>query len=355
MSSPSCSRLTVPLALLLLAACGAPVSSLFTVSTGGASRAELVAVEDGVLVGNEAGRLLRLDTRGETLWRVELGREVAVAPTVSANTVVVGTQGGALLAVSLSDGQERWRLTGQAAPLAPLVSDAESVFLMEAGGKVRALSVEAGTTRWVQAVGRPPSPARPEGPLPTPVLVDGLLVVGVPGQAGLVALSTRDGTVRWRSALLQILGMEARDDALYVSTRGGDVLSLGLADGHVRWKRTLSPALTSPPSLALGHLWVGTEEPALVALSSADGTEVSRRPLPGPLVTHVVGFQSWILVPTRSGAGWLLGYELPVTGPRFSLKLDTAILSRPVMRGQQMFVLGRDGRVQSWKLQPPAS
>lgn len=355
MSSPSCSRLAFPLALLVLAACGAPAKPLFTVSTGAPSRAELVAVEDGVLVGNEAGRLLRLDARGDTVWRVELGREVAVAPTVAARTVLVGTQDGTLLALNLSGGEERWRLTGQATPLAALVSDADSVYLVEPGARVRALSAETGAARWVQALVRPDPRARTGGLLPAPLLVDGLLVVVGPGDLGLVALSTRDGAVRWRHPALHVLGTGVREGVLYVTTRGGDVLALGLADGRMRWKQTLPATLTSPPSIALGRLWVGTDAPALVALSLADGAEVERRPLPAPLVTRVAEFQSWLLVPTRSSAGWLWGFDLQTNEPRVRLRLDTALLTRPVVTGQQLFVLGQDGRVQSWRLQAPAS
>ena len=262
MTSPLCSRRVVPLALLLVplaaAACARPVEPVFTLSTGGPSRADLVPVKDGVLVGNEAGALWRLDSRGQTVWRVELGQEVAVAPSVAGDSVLVGTTGGTLLALGLSGGEERWRLTGQAAPLAPLVSDAESAYVVEPGGTVRALTVRSGETRWVRAVTSPPSRARPLRLLPASLLAQGVLVVAGPGDMGLAALSPADGAVRWRLPVSQVLGMREENETLYVSTRGGDVYALGLARGDVRWKRTLAPTLTSPPSLALGRVWVGT-------------------------------------------------------------------------------------------------
>ena len=220
---------------------------------------------------------------------------------------------------------------------------------------MRALSVETGAARWVQALTRPAPRASTGGLLPAPLLVKGLLVVVGPEDTGLVTLSTRDGAVRWRHPARQVLGTWAREDTLYVTTRGGDVLALGLEDGRGRWKRTLPATLTSPPSVALGRLWVGTDEPALLALSFADGTEVDRRPLPAPLVTRVTESQSWMLVPTRSGAGWLWGFELQTKEPRVRLRLDTALLTRPVVTGPQLFVLGQDGRVQSWRLQAPPS
>ncbi|HYO58776.1 PQQ-binding-like beta-propeller repeat protein [Archangium sp.] len=336
----------------LMAACRQPTDKLFTFSSDAPSRAGLVLLEDGVLMGNEAGRLLRLDRQGEPVWRVELGREVAARPTVSEDSVLVGTVGGTLVSLALADGSERWRLTGQPPVLTPLVSDAGSVYAVAPDGAVRALAVDSGEVRWRRFL--PPGGPRPEAtrPLPSPVLARGLLVVAL-GEAGLFALSPQDGGVRWRQPLAQVLGMEARGEVLYVSTRKGEVLALGLGDGQVRWRQTLAPALSSPPGLALGRVWVGTEDKLLLALELQDGRESFRLALPAPLVTQVVEFREWLLVPTRDSQGWLLALEPGKGPPVFTLRLDTPLLTRPVVLGDQLFVLGQDGRVLSWRLQPP--
>ncbi|HZI05729.1 MAG TPA: PQQ-binding-like beta-propeller repeat protein, partial [Archangium sp.] len=90
-----CPRFVLPLALAaLMAACRQPTEKLFVTSTDAPSRTGLVPLEDGVLAGNEAGRLLRLNPQGEPVWQVELGREVAARPTVSGDNIIVGTVGG---------------------------------------------------------------------------------------------------------------------------------------------------------------------------------------------------------------------------------------------------------------------
>ncbi|NMO23150.1 PQQ-binding-like beta-propeller repeat protein [Pyxidicoccus fallax] len=191
---------------------------------------------------------------------------------------------------------------------------------------------------------------------PAPLLAGGLLVVSL-GDAGLVALSPDDGAQVWRRDVRDVVGMKSWRQALYVSTRPGRLLALNFQDGSPLWEQSPASSLTGPPSLSLGILWLGAiaeESPVLVGLSPADGKEVARLPLPDPLVTEVASLrEDLLLVPTRGRQGRLVALRQPGWERVFSLRTDTPLRTRPVVMGDQVFVLGLDGRVLSWRVPPP--
>lgn len=349
------------LVLLLLAAawmvgCQKPTERVFRYSSDASSRAGMVALEDGVLLGNEAGAVVRLGREGRPEWRVGLGREVAARPAVAGDGVLAGTVGGELVHLTLSNGEERWRLTGQPPVLTPLVADASSLYVVGPDGAVRAHALDSGQVRWR----RPPpkalkAPEDASRPLPAPVLAGGRLVVAL-GDAGLVALAPEKGAVQWRHPVAQVLGLESDGETLYVTTRDGKVLALGLKEGAKRWEATPAPALTSPPTLARGRLWVGAaeqESSSLLGLSPESGEVLSRASLPAPLVTRPASFWEWLLVPTNDRQGRLVALRNGEGEPAFTLRTDTALRTPPVVLDEQLFVLGQDGRVLSWRLQAP--
>ncbi|WP_326491727.1 PQQ-binding-like beta-propeller repeat protein [Myxococcus stipitatus] len=350
---------TLVLTVVAAVGCREPAETAFRYSTDASSRAGLTALPDGVLTGNEAGAVLRVDPTGRVVWRVALGREVATRPAVAADSVIVGTVAGDLARLALSDGTERWRLTGEAPVLTPPVAeeDGTAVYVVAPDGAVRSHAVDTGKVRW-----RAPAPRADEAHLdttrglPAPVLADGLLVVAQ-GDAGLVALSTADGARAWRQDVPGVLGLVATKDVLFASTRERRVRALRLKDGSPLWEQTPATALTGPPSLALGTLWVGAREDeadVLLGLSPTDGKEVFRVPLPAPLVTGVAEAHGELLVvPTNGRQGRLLVLAPRDVAHAISLRSDTPLRTRPVVLGAQVFVLGMDGRVLSWRLRAP--
>jgi outer membrane protein assembly factor BamB len=316
-------------------------------------------LDDGVLTGNEAGTVVRLDREGRAVWRVALGREVATGPALAGDSVIAGTVGGELVRLSLADGAERWRLTGEPPVLTPPVADAQgsSVYLVAPDGAVRSHAVDTGKVRW-----RHPAPKAEEAALnaskglPAPVLAGELLVVALGDDAGLVALSTVDGALRWRHDVRAVLGLTVRRDTLYVNTRQGLVRALNVKDGAPLWEQSPAAVLTGPPSLSLGILWMGagTESPVLVGLSPEDGKEVARVSLPGPALAGVAQVHGEVLlVPTGGREGRLVALKQPAWERAFALRTDTPLRTAPVALGDQVLVLGLDGRVLSWRVRPP--
>ncbi|AGC42977.1 putative lipoprotein [Myxococcus stipitatus DSM 14675] len=351
--------LALALTLVMAVGCREPAETAFRTSTDASSRAGLTPLPDGVLTGNEAGAVVRLDPSGGIVWRVALGREVATRPVVAGDSVIAGTVAGDLVRLALSTGTEQWRLTGEPPVLTPLVMapGGTAVYVVAPDGAVRALAVDTGKVRWRVA---PPKPDEAHldtrRGLPSPVLAGGRLVVAL-GDAGLRALSLEDGGLAWQRELRNVLGLAARGDVLYASTRDQRVWALQAKDGTPLWEKGFSEELTGPPSSALGVLWVGAskeESPVLLGLDLATGQEVARVELPDRLTTAVAEVHGDVLlVPTQGRQGRLVALKRPTWERAFSLRTDTALRSQPVVIGDQVFVLGRDGRILSWKLRPP--
>ncbi len=345
----------IALTVVALMGCREPAESIFRYSTDASSRAGLVALEDGVLTGNEAGTVVRLDRSGRAVWRVALGREVATRPALAGDSVIAGTVGGDLVRLGLPDGSARWRLTGEPPVLTPPVADAEgtSVYLVAPDGAVRSHAVDTGKVRWRHPV--PEAGVDTARGLPAPVLAGELLVVALE-DAGLVALAAADGAVRWRQDVRAVLGLTVEGNTLYANTRQGLVRALNVRDGSPLWEQSPAAHLTGPPALALGILWMGagTESPVLVGLNPADGKEVARVTLPGPALAGVAAAHGGLLlVPTAGREGRLVALKRQGWERAFALRTDTPLRTAPVVLGDQLLVLGLDGRVLSWRLRPP--
>ncbi|RKG79755.1 outer membrane protein assembly factor BamB family protein [Corallococcus terminator] len=363
-------RLTLTLTLAVMACQRAPVDTAFQFSSDASSRTGLTAVADGVLLGNEAGAVLRLDREGRPVWRVSLGREVAVAPVEAGSAVIAGTVVGDVVCLALEDGKERWRLGGEPPVLTPPVVDEahRSVFLVAPDGAVRALATDSGQVRWKRPAPKPPGSAVP-GPVPgvppvpgapmeggappAPVLVEGVLVVAL-GASGLWALEPETGAPRWSLPVTDVVGLDSERDTVFVATRAGRVLALSVKDGSTRWEQRLADGVTGPPARALGALWLGAGPSSLVGLSTSEGREVARVVLPSPLLERVqVGLEDLLLVPTSGREGQLVALRAPGWTPAFTVRADTSLRTRPVVRGPLVFVLGLDGRVLAWRLRVP--
>jgi outer membrane protein assembly factor BamB len=130
--------------------------------------------------------------------------------------------------------------------------------------------------------------------------------------------------------------------------------ALGMDDGALRWEQTSAAVLTSPPTYLQGVLWVGTEPPQLLAVSPADGRRLSGIALPAPLLTQLAVHGEQLIVPTSGHEGLLLALRRQGGAPVFSVRTDTPLRTTPVVIGDQVFVLGLDGRVLSWSIRAPA-
>lgn len=143
-----------------------------------------VAVRDGLTCcGTRNGEVVLVDLEGPTLrWRTRVGEaEVFSAPVLTGDAVVVTTADAQVVALSATEGRERWRhATGRRSATSPILT-ADGSVVVGASGTVLALSLETGQLLWSLPVGDATT---------EPVAAAGLVVVGT-DEGDVVALGTR--------------------------------------------------------------------------------------------------------------------------------------------------------------------
>lgn len=250
----------------------------------------------GSLYVGHAGReyCYALDARtGEIRWAVEdLGGSVNV-PANADEGVVVLTTGDTVYAVD-ETGTRQWALgedvsatetpdasesdTGPFFAATPPVHDG-TVFLGDVmGDRTLALSLATGDEQWATTSG-----FRDAG------VADGRLVAR--SRDELIARSTADGTEHWRRDVSGFGGVAVTSESVVTATGTGVVLGVDASDGTVRWRYATGDrlGLDSSPALADGTVYVSTEtDPReddgpgrLIALDAEDGTEQWTLPVAG--------------------------------------------------------------------------
>jgi outer membrane protein assembly factor BamB len=341
------SRLTpVVVSALVLAAlcpaCSAPLVPVFTVSGDAPSRTGLTPLGDGAVFGNDAGRVIRLDAAGRVMWTVETGAEIELPLVVSEDGVVGAVSGGeTLVALDAATGHERWRAGGQP-PAAGLAAVGKRLLLLAKEGELRSFPAASGglpTRRgWNASLGlRGRSP--PRGLL---AFEHGVLAIG---PAAVLLLSADDGALRWKASARDPTGAVLEGDALWIAEQSGRLLVLDPRTGAQRRVVALGHRIVSPPSAALGRVWVGLEDSSLLG-EDAHGTQPRwRASLPALLLGGVAEWQDRVLVPTADREGRLLAIDLARPGSPATARVDSALRTRPLVRGSVAWVLAADGRV----------
>lgn len=326
----------------LCLACSATLVPVFTISGDAPSRTGLTPLGDGAVFGNDAGRVIRVDGAGRVLWTVETGAEIELPLVVSDDGVVGAVSGGdTLVALDAATGRERWRAGGQP-PVAALAAVGTRLVLLGKEGELRSFPAGAGglpsRRGWNASLGlRGRSP--PRGLV---ALERGVLAIG---PAAVLLLSAEDGALRWKAPARDPTGAVLEGDALWIAEQSGRLLVLDPRTGGQRRVVSLGPRANSPPTAALGRIWVGLEDQSLVGVDAHGAQPAWRASLPAALLGGVAEWQDRVLVPTAGREGRLLAIDLARPGLPATARVDSALRTRPLVRGNVAWVLAADGRV----------
>jgi outer membrane protein assembly factor BamB len=239
--------------------------------------------DDKVYVITQDNQLVALSAdKGVQLWDAvaiveNAGLLGAAAPAISGDTMVIGYSSGELNAIKTDTGQVAWQdnlaRTARMTALASLtdidaspVIDRDRVFAVGHGGRMVALDLATGERVWERNIGGVSTPW---------VAGDFVFVVTVDSE--LVALTRRDGKIRWvtqlqryedvdgRSGLVRWQGPLLASDRLLLTASNGYLVSVSPYTGEVLSTAKMSDGSWLPPIIAGGMMYVLTSDGKVIA------------------------------------------------------------------------------------------
>ncbi|MDO8795143.1 MAG: PQQ-binding-like beta-propeller repeat protein [Vicinamibacterales bacterium] len=258
---------------------------------------------DLVLLAGSAQIAALTTENGDPVWTRPLP-DPAVALAATGELVLVATMEGRLVALSVSDGIERWRqqLPGRVTP--PMLVTPGRVSIADEAGHVTVVETATGQVRWHR---------RLDGRLSPPAGTGDRLFVGSSTNA-FWALRASDGATLWRWRMGgDVAGAVVEGDRVYVVTLDNLIRALDAGSGNQRWKASLSTRPGAPPLALKGLAVVSGVAPRLEGFSRRTGASVgvlapvSELAGSPALTPALVPYRTALVVATRDGQ--LLGFR----------------------------------------------
>ena len=243
------------------------------------------AGEGLVLLGTTRGEVVALSLAdGEERWRAKVSSEVLSPPVTDDGVVLVQTADDRLFALEAEDGSQRWAFDSQVPLLTlrgtatPLVAG-DRVFAGFGDGHVFAMDLASGAPVWNHRVMLPQGRTELDRIVDvdgTPVLAAGMLYAAS-YQGRLKALRASDGQPVWELAASTHLDLATGYGQIYVVEQGDIVVAVGQDSANEVWRQEglRNRGLTSPRAFG-NYLVVGDSEGYVHVLAQSDGRMVAR-------------------------------------------------------------------------------
>jgi outer membrane protein assembly factor BamB len=235
----------------------------------------------------------------------------------------------------------------------PVVSGGK-LYVMDTEAHITAFDAATGAKSWSVAFGDGTVPPAVAAPAPEPA---------APVEGEKKEKKKKDKKQNTKTALFGG-GVSVDNGILYATNGMGDVAALKIEDGSIIWKKHLSAPLRGAPSVALGNIYVMSQDNQLFALRATDGnTEWSEAAavsvagvfgVAAPAIgqgTVVGGFSSGDLTAYRYENGRNVWQDtLSRTSITTSVGTLTDIDAAPVIDQGRVFAIGLGGRMVSLEL-----
>ncbi len=250
-------------------------------------------VDDLIIVGTREAQVIALDARdGSQRWQARVSGEVLAPAAGGQGVVVVRSFDGFVYGLNADGGQRLWAVDRTVPTLtlrgigAPLVVGG-NVMVGTDGGKVLALGLHDGVPVWESTVSVPTGRSELERLVDVDAMPvsEGLDVYAVSYAGDLVAMELGQGQIQWRANVASITGMALAGDRIFVTDPECRVFAVDRRNGDVLWTRDeLRYRECSRPAVHRGLVAVGDLDGYIHWLAPEDGRILARaRPVRDPI------------------------------------------------------------------------
>lgn len=281
---------------------------------------------DRIFVADAYGLVVALNRfNGDRIWDAQIGKPdrrrlldltdrsdasfVAGGVGVGRGLVLVGTVRGHLVALSITDGTEVWRQLLSGEVLAPAAVASEVIIVQTGDGKMSALEVEDGATRWT-FVTQPPalllrgtaSPA-----LSPPYVISGFAngsVAAVEIASGLPVWEQRVTLPEGTTDIDRMVDVDGSpiiiERFVYAANHQGKVRAMNRESGDIIWEAA-EPSFHALAHNA-DHIFVVRDDNEIVAIHRESGDELWRQPkLQSVTLTDPLVYEDYLVVADHKG------------------------------------------------------
>ena len=243
-----------------------------------------------VFVGTANGDVVALSASdGAERWRIDIATECVVPPVYANGRVYVQTIDGRLLARDAETGEAIWAFDSQVPILTlrgtatPVVEDG-IVYSGFADGLILALNGETGERLWSHRVSLPQGRSELDRMVDVDAspLVVGPIVYAVSFQGRLKAVRRVDGRGLWELETSSYLDLATGYGQVYVVDESDKVFAVDLETAEEVWANEgMLRRVLSPPVAYSNYLLVGDDDGYLHVLAQSDGRFLGRTKLDG--------------------------------------------------------------------------
>jgi outer membrane protein assembly factor BamB len=249
-------------------------------------RSRPLVVGDRVFAASLDGKVTALDRReGRPLWSAAASRHPILADLVgNERGVLVSSSDLFLSSLAPADGRRQWRhslleciyekeeriladvVAGGGDYQSPPTVSQGKVFVGGPDRFVRAIEAHSGREVW-----RFETSGQVSGAV---TIQNGRVFFGQQGGGReMYGVNEQDGSPLWRSAVGWVWTTSTPDgDRLYTGTVEGDILALSTADGRVLWRRPTNGGVYPAPAVSGGLVYTGSWDGYYYALDRRDGS-----------------------------------------------------------------------------------